>query len=295
MLIAHISDCHVVPEPKRCYGMVDTRYWLAQSVARLNALSPRPDLVVISGDLVDEPSNEAYATLTDLLAAMTLPFIVIPGNHDDRALLARHFPDHAYLTKDRKKAHFSIDLGPVRLIAFDAVVPGKEWARVIERDLDWLAAELAAAGDHPTMLVMHHPPIVTGIAFMDALQPPLHPGFAALIMRHTQVKLIACGHVHRVVDGLLGHARVAVAGSTAHQFRLAIDSAAPPAVSMEPPSIRLHHWRGFDVTSFVVPVAEAPWQLFPGVDEESWPSILTRMREGASRAAVYPDELKAHR
>jgi 3',5'-cyclic-AMP phosphodiesterase len=295
MLIAHVSDCHVVPEPKYCYGMIDTRHWLAQSIARLNAMSPRPDLVVISGDLVDEPSNDAYATLTALLESMTLPFIVIPGNHDDRALLTRHFPDHAYLPDAGDKAHFSIDLGPITLIAFDAVVPGKEWAFVSEADLDWLASKLAGVAGRPTMLVMHHPPIATGIAFMDALQPPLHPGFEALIARHAQVKLIACGHVHRVVDGMLGHARVAVAGSTAHQFRLVTNTATPPAVSMEPPSIRLHHWCGFDVTSFVVPVAEAPWQLFPGVDEQSWPSILTRMREGASRAAVYPDELKAHR
>jgi 3',5'-cyclic-AMP phosphodiesterase len=295
MLIAHISDCHVVPEPRLCYGMVDTRYWLAQSITRLNTMSPRPDLVVLSGDLVDEPSSAAYTTLTGLLAALTLPLIVIPGNHDDRSLLRRHLAEHVYLPTAGEKAHFSIDFGPVLLVAFDAVVPGKEWALVTDRDLEWLGAKLAAASDRPTMLVMHHPPIATGIAFMDALQPPLHPGFAALLARHPQVKLIACGHVHRVVDGALGHARVAVAGSTAHQFRLALDPNVPPAVSMEAPSIRLHHWCGATVTSLVMPVAAAQWQLFPGVDEDTWPSILERMREGASRAAVYPDELKAHK
>jgi 3',5'-cyclic-AMP phosphodiesterase len=292
MLIAHISDCHVVPEPQLCYGMIDTRYWLGQSITRLNAMSPRPNLVVLSGDLVDEPSSAAYTTLTSLLQALTLPLIVIPGNHDDRTLLKRHLAEHCYLPSAGEKANFSIDLGPVRLIGFDAVVPGKEWALVTEQDLGWLQGELEATRDRPTMLVMHHPPVATGIAFMDALQPPLHPGFEALLTAHPQVRLIACGHVHRVVDGALGHARVAVAGSTAHQFRLALDPDVPPAVSMEPPTIRLHHWRGNTVTSLVAPVAEAPWQLFPGVDEETWPSILKRMREGASRAAVYPDELK---
>jgi 3',5'-cyclic AMP phosphodiesterase CpdA len=295
MLIAHISDCHVVPDPKYCYGIVDTRYWLAQSVARLNALSPRPDLVVLSGDLVDEPSNAAYATLTELLSSLTIPFIVIPGNHDDRDLLRSHFPSHRYLLQSDGKAQFSIDLESVTLIGFDAVMPGKEWASIGQPDLDWLETVLEANSGNPAMLVMHHPPIATGLAFMDALQPPLHPGFEALLASHPQVKLIACGHVHRQVEGMLGHARVAVAGSTAHQFRLAIDAAIPPAVSMEPPTIRLHLWRGDSVTSFLVPVAEAPWQLFPGVDAESWPDILQRMREGASRTAVYPDELKDQR
>lgn len=186
--------------------MVDTRHWLAQSITRLNGLSPRPDLVVLSGDLVDEPSRDAYETLAGLLAQLTLPFVVIPGNHDERALLTHHFPDHVYLPRDGAKAHFSIEIDALRLIAFDAVVPGKEWASITPEDLEWLGGELAAATDQPTMLVMHHPPIATGLAFMDALQPPLHPGFAALVAAHPQLRLIACGHVHRVVDGMLAQA-----------------------------------------------------------------------------------------
>lgn len=292
MLVAHISDCHVVPAPRLCYGMVDTREWLARSIARIKAMSPRPDLVVISGDLIDEPSDEAYATLRRLLDPLDIPLVIIPGNHDDLSALAWHFPDHSYLPKTGK-AHFIIDDHAVRLVAFDAVVPGKEWALITDADLEWLDAALSIAPQRPTMLVMHHPPIETGLAFMDAMQPPLHEGFGAILANHKQVRLILCGHVHRVVDGMLAHVHVAAAGSTSHQFRFAIDPAIPPAISMEPPAIRLHRWNDMNVTSFTVPVAEASCHLFPGVDEESWPAMLKHMREGASRAAVYPKELKA--
>lgn len=294
LLIAHLTDLHVVAPPALCYGMVDTRAFLARAVRRLNTLSPRPDLVVLTGDLVDEPTTEAYECLRGLLAAIDLPLVLLPGNHDDRTLLARHFPDHDYVPGGGAKAHFTLPIGALRLVAFDAVVQGQEHARITDADLEWLDGALSEAAGHPVMMLMHHPPMQTGLAFMDAMQPPLPPAFEALIRRHPQVKLIVCGHIHRAMDGLFGGARVAVAPSTAHQFALTLDPMAPPRLSLEPPMLRLHRWCGEDVTSFTVPVdPDHLTQAFPGVDEDTWPEMMCRMREGASRAAVYPSDMKA--
>lgn len=292
LLIAHLTDPHVVPPPALCYGLVDTRAFLARAIARLNAMRPRPDLVVITGDLVDEPTAEAYACVRDLLAGLDLPVVLLPGNHDDRALLAAAFPEHDYLPGGGRKAHFTRDADGVRLLGFDAVVPHREHAHVTPDDLAWLETALADAADVPVMLLMHHPPMDTGLAFMDAMQPPLPAAFETLVARHPQVKLIACGHIHRAMDGMFGGARVAVAPSTAHQFALAFDPMTPPQVSMEPPQIRLHHWRGAQVTSFALPVDGDPaTHAFPGVNAETWPDMMRRMREGVSRADVYPPEL----
>ncbi|GAW40612.1 3',5'-cyclic adenosine monophosphate phosphodiesterase CpdA [Brevundimonas sp. SH203] len=294
LLIAHLTDLHVVAPPTLCYGMVDTRAFLARAVRRLNTLDPRPDLVVVTGDLVDEPTAEAYGCLRDLLAAIDIPLVVLPGNHDDRALLARTFSEHDYLPRDGAKAHFVLPLGELRLVAFDAVTPGQEHARITQVDLEWLDGALAETAGHPVMMLMHHPPMPTGLGFMDAMQPALPPAFEAVIARHANVKLIVCGHIHRAMDGMFGGARVAVAPSTAHQFVLAFDPMTPPRLSLEPPLLRLHHWRGGDVISFTTPVdPDHLTQAFPGVDAESWPEMVHRMREGASRAAVYPSEMKA--
>ena len=50
VLIAQISDLHITPPGALAYGRVDTAAALLRAIDTLNAMSPRPDLVVISGD-----------------------------------------------------------------------------------------------------------------------------------------------------------------------------------------------------------------------------------------------------
>ena len=88
MLIAQISDLHVAAEGSLVVGKVNSRAALADAVARLNALRPRPDLVVITGDLVNGPKPGEYEALAPLLKPLAIPWCAIPGNHDDRGGIA---------------------------------------------------------------------------------------------------------------------------------------------------------------------------------------------------------------
>lgn len=290
MLVAHISDFHVLPPPALCYGFSDTRAALARTVQALESLDPRPDLVVASGDLVDEASPQAYETVRSILSGLTLPLVLIPGNHDDRDAVVQAFPDHPYLAGEGGLASFVQDFPAFRLVAFDALAPGREYAEPGEAALAWLDRTLAARPDRPVMLVMHHPPVITGIAFMDAIQPPNFAGLRAVLQRHPQVRLVLCGHVHRHLDAVVAHARVAAAGSTAHQFRLLTDLDAPPTVTDEPPAIRLHLWRDGEVVSFVTPVERGfSTGQFAGMDADRWRQVRAALRAGQGRGAVAPN------
>ena len=119
------SRLHITRPGALAYGRVDTATALLRTISTLNGLSPRPDLVVISGDIADLalpeeyahatkllgalkvpfvaiPSNHdpahscAYAHATKLLGALKVPFVAIPGNHDRRPLMRESFPDSAY-------------------------------------------------------------------------------------------------------------------------------------------------------------------------------------------------------
>ncbi len=290
MLVAHITDFHILAAPQLCYGFSDTREGLARAVRALETLDPRPDLVVATGDLVDEATREAYLTLKEILQDLSLPLVLIPGNHDDRGLLAETFPDHDYLRGPSGLACFVRDYDAVRLVAFDAVISGREYAEPCETALTWLDRTLVSAPDRPTMLVMHHPPVSTGIAFMDAIQPPNFAGLQAILQDHPQVRLVLCGHVHRNLDAVIGHARVAAAGSTAHQFRLLTDLEAAPTVTDEPAAIRLHLWRGGEVVSFITPVDRGfSTGQFMGMDTDRWRQVSAALRAGQGRGAAAPN------
>lgn len=95
MLIAQLSDIHVRPRGKLYQDVVDSNRMFGQTVARLNEFDPRPDLVLISGDLVDEGRPDEYEMLVELLRPLAIPFVVLPGNHDDSDGFRRAFPGHA--------------------------------------------------------------------------------------------------------------------------------------------------------------------------------------------------------
>src|SRR6476660_803500 len=97
MLIAQLSDLHVRPEGVLYQGVVDSNAMLATAIAHVNALDPGPDLVLLSGDLVDHGTSDEYAMLARLLAALKVPVLAIPGNHDERAALPRTFAGQSWL------------------------------------------------------------------------------------------------------------------------------------------------------------------------------------------------------
>src|SRR5512136_3411215 len=90
--IAQISDLHIKAPGSLAYGRVDTAAALERCVMALNAFRPKPDFVVISGDLADTPTAEEYQHLKRLLAPLDLPFTGIPGNHDSRQMMRAALP-----------------------------------------------------------------------------------------------------------------------------------------------------------------------------------------------------------
>jgi len=242
MLIAQFTDMHLKPQGTLTFGAVDTAAHLARCVAHVNALTPRPDAVLVTGDLTNDAEPEAYALLRDLLAPLPMPVYLIPGNHDDRAGLRAAFPDHAYLP-DGDFLHYAVENHAVRLIGLDTIVPGEAGGEMCDARIAWLAETLAAAPERPTVVFMHHPPFPTGIAFMDAMGLDGRDAMAAVVRRHGQVERVLCGHLHRPIQVRWAGTIAATAPATAHQVDLALSDDAPAHWVMEPPAVQLHLWR----------------------------------------------------
>ena len=87
MILCQITDLHIKRAGRLAYRRVDTTAYLARCVARINALIPQPDAIIITGDLVDAGDVEEYTCLKKLLAPLTAPYYLVIGNHDGRAAL----------------------------------------------------------------------------------------------------------------------------------------------------------------------------------------------------------------
>lgn len=259
MLIAQITDTHILaagklfhaptraipPSAERGWSHIDTAACLARAVAELNALNPRPDVVVVTGDLTDHGGPEEYANLRTLLAPLEMPAYLIPGNHDSREALRAAFGDAEYLPKDGF-LHYVVNDYPLRIVALDTHIPGQHPGELCAERLDWLDSALAAAPDKPTVVMMHHPPFATGIEHMDrsALRQP--EAFAAVVARHPQIERILCGHLHRTISRRFAGTIVGTAPATAHQLVMDINPGSRAQFTFEPPGYQLHLWREGD-------------------------------------------------
>jgi len=240
VIVAQISDPHVASAGGKFDRLLATTEHLTRAVAHLNALRPRPDVVLLTGDLVEHGRPDEYRRLRDVLAPLAMPVLVIPGNHDDRANLVRAFDDHAYLPRDGGFLQYTVDDWPVRLVALDTVVPGESGGRLCADRLAWLDARLGEAPGRPTLVFMHHPPFATGIVAMDAMGLEDPAALAAVLRRHPHVEGVACGHIHRTIVRRFAGTVAAVCPSTAHQVALDLPPERRLAVVMEPPACLLH-------------------------------------------------------
>jgi 3',5'-cyclic AMP phosphodiesterase CpdA len=246
MIIAQISDLHVMREGRRAYGVFDTRACLARAVDRLNALVPRPDVVLVTGDLVDTGAAAEYERLAGELRRLAMPFRLIPGNHDARDTLRAAFPEQPWEPDAGGFCHYADDGWPLRLVALDSLATGEVAGLLCQRRLDWLARTLANGGDRPTLIMVHHPPFATGIDHMDGLPMRGAEGLAAILERHRAVLRVVAGHVHRSIVATLGGRTCTTCPSTAHHFALDLEPGMPARWTPEPPAFQIHRHLGGD-------------------------------------------------
>lgn len=259
MLIAQLSDPHVRPEGMLYQGVVNSNAMFAAAIAQVNALDPKPDLVLLSGDLVDKGSVPEYLMLKRLLSALEVPVLVIPGNHDEREAFRAAFDDHSYLPKSGPLNYAAGDHGPVRILALDVTLPGLHHGAVDEAGARWLDAALSAEPQRPTIVMMHQPPFESGVPYLDAYLCRDGGRLAEVVSRYPNVERIVCGHVHRFMQMRFAGTVVCTAPSTTTAIALRLHPDAEPASHREPPAMLLHHWRpGVGLVTHLLPIGAFP-------------------------------------
>jgi Icc protein len=257
--IAQISDLHIKPPGSLAYGRVDTAKALERCVAALNEFTPKPDLVVISGDLADTPTAEEYDHLKRLLEPLQLPSVGIPGNHDSRDLMRAAFPRAAYAFASGP-LNQKVEVGALDLVLLDSSVPGQPHGELDAPTLQWLDQTLASAPTRPALLFLHHPPFLTGIWHMDRQNLRNSGELASIVPRHPRVRLIAAGHVHRATLAMFAGVPTTICPAPNHAVDLDLGELRAPSFKVEPPAFHLHSWFpgvGFgNVVTHQVPIGD---------------------------------------
>lgn len=237
-LIAQLSDTHIRENAAPAYGCVDTTGFMRRAIDHLNTLSPRPELIVISGDLVDFGTAGEYDAFHAIIAALDIPWVALPGNHDGPLFWSSLHETAAGITGERDCRMVTVN-GAVALLV-DTTAEGASHGVIDAARAGAIHRALEAAARAPALIFMHHPPFATGIAHMDAIGLAGIERLKDVLARHAHCLGIACGHVHRMITTRLAAVPVIIAPSPAHAVSLDLTPEAPSTFHLEPPGVLLH-------------------------------------------------------
>lgn len=237
-----MTDLHLRPRGLACYRVSDTNMFAERAIRSLQALLPRPDALVITGDLTDRSDPREYAVARELLSRLDIPVYLIPGNHDSSLGMRREMRDFPGIADGGDgKIFYKADIGEVQLIALDTHLPGKPEGELGREQLAWLDTTLRETAK-PTLVALHHPPALSGISHMDKIGLVDAGALAEVIAPHSHVERLMCGHLHRPIVASFAGKVMTLSPSTGHQVVLDLSENSPALFNFEPAAYFLHYF-----------------------------------------------------
>lgn len=281
LLIAQITDIHV--------GFAPDDKPEELNLTRFRAVLERlfhgpnvPDLLVLSGDITDHGDRESFAKTAALLEGCPCPIVPMVGNHDSREGLLGAFPHME--AAEGGFLHWAFEMAGLRIICLDSLEDGRHGGAFCDARAGWLAGQLAEAPETPTIIFLHHPPVVAGIDWMDpAPDEPWIVRLRNVLEGQTQVQAIHCGHLHRQITTRFAGIPLGVTPSVAPLVAMdlsAIDQDVPDdreLITTEPPTYALHRWDGTRLVSHYERVGD--WQVLARYTQGLQPMIRDMFAE----------------
>ncbi|XKH61158.1 metallophosphoesterase [Halomonas sediminis] len=223
MRLIQITDAHLHADPQgRSRAGLP---WRQFRTVIESVIAERPAVVVVSGDVSQDATSASYILAKETLSALPCPWFWLPGNHDQPELMKAVHP-----------LHDDVDLEHWHMVLLDTRVEGREEGELGPERLAAFA-ECLEQDARPTLVVLHHPPVAVGSAWMDRIGLQDREVFWQMLSAYPQVKLVLFGHAHQAFAHyqVLNHNPVGVYGcpATADQFLagakdFALDQAARP-------------------------------------------------------------------
>lgn len=271
MLIAQITDIHIGFDPDAKPEELN-RIRFRATLERLLKAPNRLDYLVLSGDLTDRGDEESFTKTAAMLTKREFRLLPMVGNHDTREELLRAFPDTP--SDEDGFVHYVVEQEGLRIILLDTLEEGRHGGAFCEKRRDWLRARLgdAEADDRPVVIFMHHPPVVSGIDWMDpAPDEPWILNIAAAVEGYEQrIIAIHCGHLHRPLYARFRGIPVCVTPSVAPLVSLDLRdiSADKPdsrgLITTESPTYALHRWDGENLVTHYEEVRDWEYLAYYG-------------------------------
>ena len=235
--LIQLSDLHLVPPGKLTSKVLDTNAILEETI---NEILRKQDYfgqiegLLVTGDISDDGSIDSYLSAYEKLIKLNVPILVIPGNHDLRKPMREVFNEHVEFSINSSQFDWVFKYEETVIIGLDTLVEGENFGFLEKTSLEFLSNQLSIHNGSDIILLIHHPPINTGIYFMDKIGLKNSSELSECLKATSRPVRILCGHVHGVYHGLLGIHPVVSAPSVCSAFEFNRKKFAPVGFNRGP-------------------------------------------------------------
>lgn len=215
---------------------------LSVCIDHINNIKPKPDIVLVTGDLTDNGSLQSVQHADELLRCLQCPYYIVPGNHDSRSSLWSVFGGSACPSRLEDYLCFVIDSHHIRLIGLDSTVTGIPGGEMCDMRINWLDDCLSVEKEQPTIIFMHHPPVKFGVRETDVDGFIGAGKFGEIIARYTNIESILCGHVHLPVHTRWHGTVISSSPGMGMQLGLDLTQEKQNEFFIDAPAYQLHNW-----------------------------------------------------
>lgn len=211
--VIQLSDTHLFESKEGKLLGLNTEYSLSKVLELIIREQPDLDLVLATGDLSQDGSEESYRRFHQHMAdSFSKPVYWLPGNHDILRKMNQH-----------QAASFMspcvIDINGWHIIMLDSTVEGEVPGYMEKEQLEFLDQSLAAAKGKHVMVCLHHQPVPVGSSWLDEQLVGNSAEFIKVLDRYDNVRAVIWGHVHQNFEGERNGVKMMSVPSTCVQFK----------------------------------------------------------------------------
>ncbi len=210
--VLQITDPHLFAEPDGSLRGVVTEESLRAVLAHVAENAWPADLVVVTGDLIQDDSEQAYINFRAHFQDFGLPVLCVPGNHDIRALMQRALDGDPFRYCGTHRQ------GNWLILGIDSCKRGHAGGFVAAAELERIRDTLERTAARHVLVCLHHPPLPMRSTWLDTVGLDNGAEFLALLSELGRVRGCLFGHVHQDFDQTHAGMRILGTPSTCRQF-----------------------------------------------------------------------------
>ena len=213
LVIIQITDLHIFTNEEDDFAGTNSHQSLRAVLTLIEQDFPDYDLMLATGDLVQDPEESAYKNLLEMLDQVDQPVYCLPGNHDDPEIIKKMFRKNKNIHFDRQ-----VQTGDWSILFLNSYKPSTHSGYLNKEELTALQEGLEKSKDSNVLICLHHHPVSIDSEWMDGMMLENPDDLFEVLDQYDHVKGIVWGHIHQEFSQIRKDVLLLGTPSTCAQF-----------------------------------------------------------------------------